>query len=48
MKETVHLDQPTVYLFYSESELAEDLAALLREAGVGIVAPARLAGYGEK
>ncbi len=46
MKEAVasQLEHRTVFLFYSESELAENLAALLREAGIGIVDPARLAG----
>ena len=47
MKEAVspQLERRTVYLFYSESELAKNLAALLREAGVGIVDPAPLAAY---
>ena len=45
MKEAVspRLERRTVFLFYSESELAENLAALLRAAGIGIVDPARLA-----
>ena len=47
MKEAVspQLERRTVFLFYSESELAESFAALLREAGIGIIDPARLAGY---
>ena len=47
MKEAVspQLVRRTVFLFYTESELAQNLAALLREAGIGIVDPERLAGY---
>jgi hypothetical protein len=45
MKEAVlpQLERRTLFLFYSER--AENLAALLRGAGIGIVAPVRLAGY---
>ncbi len=45
MKEATspQLERRTVFLFHSESELAENLAALLRGAGIGIVDPTRLA-----
>jgi hypothetical protein len=40
-----HLKRKTVFLFYSESGLGEDAAAALREAGIRILEPEKLAGF---
>jgi len=40
-----HPERRTVFLFYSESELGEELSALLREAGIALVDAAELASY---
>ncbi len=47
VKETLagHLERKTWFLFYSESGLSEDSAAMLAEAGILVVDPAKLAGY---
>ncbi len=46
-KETLdgQLKRRTVFLFYSESGLGEEAAALLDEAGVLVLDPERLAGF---
>ncbi len=40
-----HLKKKTVFLFYSESGLSEEAAALLREAGILVLDPEKLAGF---
>ncbi len=47
MKEALEdqLERRTVFLFYSESELAEELCTLLRDAGIAIADAARLTSY---
>ncbi len=47
MKEALldQLERRTLFLFYSERELAEELCTLLRDAGIAIVDAARLASY---
>ncbi len=47
VKETLRgqLSRRTVFLFYSESGLGEDAAAMLDEAGVLVLDPARLARF---
>jgi hypothetical protein len=40
-----HLERDTVFLFYSESGLGEEPAAMLAEAGILILDPAKLARY---
>ncbi len=47
MKEALEgqLERRTVFLFYCEGELAEDLCVLLRDAGIAIIDAARLASY---
>ncbi len=39
------LERKTVFLFYSESGLSEEAAALLHEAGILVLDPAKLAGF---
>ena len=40
-----HLGRKTAFLFYSESGLGEDAAAMLEEAGVLVLDPAKLARF---
>ncbi|MCP4644329.1 MAG: hypothetical protein GY851_28055 [bacterium] len=40
-----HLKRKTVFLFYSESGLGEEGAALLHEAGIRLLDPEKLAGF---
>ncbi len=40
-----HLKKKTVFLFYSESGLSEEAAARLREAGILVLDPEKLAGF---
>jgi len=40
-----HLERPTYFLFYSESGLGSEAAALLADAGILVIDPVKLAGY---
>ena len=42
---TAHLERKTVFLFYSESGLGEEAAAMLAKAGILVLDPEKLAGF---